>query len=62
MALLVFMRWVISYANEEEDYFDDFQEGAGIPRIEPQFDLLQLALELSRCWWVSHLTYANILQ
>ena len=33
MTWLVFIGWVISYANEWEDYFNYFGEGVGISRI-----------------------------
>ena len=54
---LVFMGWVISYANEWEEY-SNFQE-LGHHLL---FGLLQLALELSWHLWVCHLAYANVLQ
>ena len=40
------------------------RKGQGFQELShcPQFDLLHLPLELSWCWWVSYITYANILQ
>ena len=58
MGWLVFPGWVISQANEWEDYSNYFGEGVGISRnwaIAHFFGLLLLALELSWHLWACHL-------
>ena len=65
MGYIVFMGWVISKANEWEDYSNYFGEGVEISRnwATAHFSgLLSLASEQSWCWWVCHLAYANALQ
>ena len=58
-ARLVFMFLVVSEANEWEDYSNSFGERAEISRNWATAHLLSLwlALELSWCLWVYHLTY-----
>ena len=47
MAWVVFMGWVISWANEREDYSNYFGEGLEISRSWATFWSLDGALELS---------------
>ena len=64
MGWLVFMGWVISYANEREEYSNYLRGGWGFPGVwaPPTFYPLWSASELSWCLWVYHLTDANVLQ
>ena len=64
MRCLVFIGWVISWANEEENYSNYFGEGADTSRNLghcPLWGLLWLASELPWHLWVWHSAYANVL-
>ena len=56
LAWLVFIGWVISYADEWEDYSNYFWEGVEISRISPTSWSFNSALELSWHFWVCHYT------
>ena len=65
MGLLVFMGWVISQANEWEDYSNYFGKGAEIPRnwgtthfLTSMVGLGTVMAPVVSC----HLAYANVLQ